>query len=188
MTAESRRRLVLLAALVGVSACGSRSGSVPSADATVEQSEAIAPADACYGSELLGPSGERLDLTGTWELREFSATLYFVSQVGTCASWAGGFPSTQHAADIAGSPWGDTTVTFQGTVGSDFVITGTSAGVRQGPNMGDPLAVEIQEWEIHFIDDVAAELTLTVAGEEGTEVRTLRKISDEFLEPLGPSP
>jgi hypothetical protein len=108
--------------------------------------------------------------------------------VGTCVSWAGGFPSTQHAADIAGSPWGDTTVTFQGTVGSDFVITGTSAGVRQGPNMGDPLAVEIQEWEIHFIDDVAAELTLTVAGEEGTEVRTLRKISDEFLEPLGPSP
>jgi predicted ATP-grasp superfamily ATP-dependent carboligase len=54
--------------------------------------------------------------------------------------------------------------------------------------MGDPLAVEIQEWEIHFVDDVAAELTLAVAAEEGTEVRTLRKISDEFLEPLGPSP
>jgi hypothetical protein len=179
---------LLLAALIGLSACRSLSGSVATGDPTADPSAADAPADTCYASELRGPSGELMDLTGTWGIREFLDHLYFVSQVGTCVSWAGGFPATHEAADIARSPWGDVTVTFQGIVGSDFVITGTSAEVRQGPNMGDPLSVESQDWEIHFVDNVAAELTLTVASDEGTEVRTLRKISDEFLEPLSPAP
>jgi hypothetical protein len=176
--------------LVG-SACGSPSGSVPSDNPAVDQSAAAAPVDACYAhGELRGPNGVRLDLTGTWELREFSATLYFLSQVGSCVFWAGEFPATQASADFAGSPWGYTTVTFHGTVGSDFIITGTSAQVRQGPQTEDPLALESQEWEIHFSDNVAAELTFTFASDDepGTESMTLRKISDEFLEPLAPAP
>jgi hypothetical protein len=138
---------------------------------------------------MLGPSGDRLDLTGTWQLNGESGDLTFESQVGSCVFWSGGFPSTPEEADLAGSPWGWTTVIFQGTIGTDFIVTGTSAEVRQGPNMGGPLLVESQEWEISFLDNVAAELTLTVVTlEEGTEVRTLRKISDEFLEPLIPTP
>jgi hypothetical protein len=52
------------------------------------------------------------------------------------------------------------------------------------------LALESQEWEIHFSDNVAAELTFTFASDDepGTESMTLRKISDEFLEPLAPAP
>jgi hypothetical protein len=100
--------------------------------------------------------------------------------------WAGDFPATQDAADDAGSPWGGGTVTFHGTVSPDFIITGLSAQVRQGPHTQDPLVVENQEWEIRFVDNAAAELTRTYSTGEGTEVLTLRKVSDEFLEPLSP--
>jgi hypothetical protein len=179
---------LLLACLIGVAACASPSGSAPSDQPGASQ-PGIAP-QLCYEAPpLRGPDGELIDLTGTWQnSADFEGSLVFVSQVGNCVSWAGGFPSSQESAERVGSPWGGTTVTFQGTVGSDFVINGTWAWVRQGPPMQDPLTIESQEWVINFIDNVPAELTFTATDDDGLpNVWTLRKISDEFLEPLSPA-
>lgn len=83
----------------------------------------------CPDIDLRSPSGDRINLTGTWvtEREGTRAGIYFLHQVGDCLWFAGGLP-------WRGEPDSETlglqTVVFQGRVGSDFVIAGRWIDVR----------------------------------------------------------
>lgn len=102
----------------------------------------------CPDIDLRSPSGERIDLTGTWETeREGNrAGIYFVRQIGECVWFAGGLP--RPGGTTAGGPLGFVTVVFQGRAGADFLITGSWVDVRyEGvgtPGSGGNITLQIE--------------------------------------------
>jgi hypothetical protein len=78
--------------------------------------QASAPtAAACAPVDLRRPSGEALDLTGTWQ---GARSVTFVRQVGSCVSWIAlsNNPNQELGA------WAMST--FRGDIGSDFTLSG----------------------------------------------------------------
>jgi hypothetical protein len=66
------------------------------------------------------PSGERLDLTGTWL---GGSTIHHVRQVGDCVWWVG-------ISDLPGEAAGDSWLnSFQGHLTTDFTLSGVWADV-----------------------------------------------------------
>ena len=107
--------LVVLSVLA---ACGS-TGDPPS-DSPSPTASAEAGFAGCLPIELLLPSGEPLDLTGTWD---GGSTIHHVRQAGDCVWWVG-------ISDLPGEAPGESWMnSFQGHVKSDLTLSGIWADV-----------------------------------------------------------
>jgi hypothetical protein len=107
--------LLLLSMLVACATTGEPAGA---------SSSPISSADAgfagCLPIDLLLPSGERLDLTGTWV---GGSTIHHVRQVDDCVWWVG-------VSDLPGEAPGESWMnSFQGHLNSDFSLSGIWADV-----------------------------------------------------------
>lgn len=167
--------LVALAAACGPTSQGGESLPPPAA------SPSQGAFTACVSQDLREPNGDRLDLSGTWQASG-DGDIYFLSQVGSCVSWAGGFPSSQAAVDAFGSVYGWHTVVFQGVVDPSFTLHGRWAEARQAPEHRGPIGYGETTWEIGFEDGQAATLTSHATGQEGGD-EVLTKLSEDYLEP-----
>jgi hypothetical protein len=128
--ASGRFHWVALATVAVLASCGSPSGTTPtSADPTARPSSGLA-SPICEPIDLRTPSGNRIDLNGTWltEREGTRAGVYFFRQVGSCVWASGGFPEDP-ATDESG-PLSLVTVVLRGEVRSDFTITAEWADVR----------------------------------------------------------
>ena len=178
-----RRRATLGGALI-LSLVGAACGTPAQGSEPPPSAAATPAADAfseCVTDELRAPNGDRLDLTGTWQASG-GGDIYFLSQVGSCVSWAGGFPPSQEAVDAFGSVYGWRTVVFQGRVDSSFTLRGRWMETRQAPEHRGPIGYGETTWEIGFEDGQATTVTSRGTGQEGGD-EVLTKISDDFLEP-----
>ncbi|MGH2463023.1 MAG: hypothetical protein ACRDFZ_05270 [Candidatus Limnocylindria bacterium] len=120
--------LALIATIAAAVSCAGPSTAAPQSTASsVGASEAVA--QGCPTIDLRTPSGDRIDLNGTWVTQKEGtrAGLYFFRQVGSCVWFVGGVPWA--TADDPGD-LGIITVTFHGRVGADFVIRGDWIDVR----------------------------------------------------------
>jgi hypothetical protein len=92
---------------------------------------AVAPESACSTLDLSAPSGEPVDLTGTWETEVWTprAGTYYLQQIGHCLWWAGGFPLTRE--DPTFGPTGNWINVFRGAIGSDFTVAGDWTDVHR---------------------------------------------------------
>ncbi len=81
--------------------------------------------------DLRSPSGEEVDLTGTWatELWTPRAGTYYLQQIGECLWWAGGFPLDTD--DPSFGPTGNWINVFRGAVHSDFTVVGDWTDVHR---------------------------------------------------------
>ena len=101
--------------LVACTTTGDPRSDPPSPTASVEAGFA-----GCLSIDLLLPSGEPLDLTGTWG---GGSTIHHVRQVGDCVWWVG-------ISDLPGEAPGESWMnSFQGHVKSDFTLSGIWADV-----------------------------------------------------------
>lgn len=83
------------------------------------------PAADCDPVSLVGPSGQRVDLTGTWH---GASTIFYLRQTGGCVWWMA-------LSDWPGQPPGQFfSHTFLGQVRPDFTLRGSWASVVQ-PSM-----------------------------------------------------
>jgi hypothetical protein len=74
----------------------------------------------CLPIDLLLPSGDHLDLTGTWV---GGSTIHHVRQVGNCVWWVG-------MSDLPGESPGESWLnSFQGHLNADFTLSGVWADV-----------------------------------------------------------
>jgi len=74
----------------------------------------------CLPIDLILPSGERLDLTGTWV---GGSTIHHVRQAGDCVWWVG---ISDLPSEAPGESWLNS---FQGHLTSDFTLSGIWADV-----------------------------------------------------------
>jgi hypothetical protein len=141
--------LVLVALLAACSASVGATDSEPSAT-----SSAAAVADrACNPIDLRTPSGQRIDLTGTWKGYE---TLHFVRQYGDCVWW-------EELTALQDEPLGNIyRSVFFGRLQTDFTLVGQWADIYTGilPN-GAPVIPSNGEavWEIIIESEGTAEVT-----------------------------
>jgi hypothetical protein len=107
-----------VAVLVVVTACAS-----PAASVDPSPSEPAEPAtpDACRPIDLRAPSGERVDLTGTWQ-ETGGGPFYIVDQNADCVWIIGAF--LRHE-DVEGFAMWETFV-FDGNLRPDFTLQGRS--------------------------------------------------------------
>ena len=180
--------VAMVGALVG---CAASSGPLASPGASgAAPSELPSVAPAATTCELLDfhlPSGETLDLTGTWLGND--AGLYEVRQFGDCVWWAG---QTQYWVHV-----------LQGTVGADLTLSATWATVATSSpgNPGDatyvPPNARLGHGTILLRIEVAADgtnATLRLVKMSGTDtspggIRTTEwtRVDDEPDHPL-PTP
>lgn len=180
----ARRRFAPALALCLLVAACSQSPAASSPAPSASSPVAADDPGHCFTVQLVGPDGNDVNLTGTWQLSG-TGPLYFISQTGTCIAMAGGFPADADMAELWQSPFGSATVVFFGEAGSDFVITGRWAEVRHSPGIQGSLQGGTQEWEIHFVDNAPTELSSIFSGDpDAGGSLTLTKLSDGFLEPL----
>lgn len=104
---------LVLTLLIGCTATTSPGSGGPSAAASPNTDQGSA--GTCRPIDLRSPTGERIDLTGTWEGGIF---LHHVRQVGDCVWWIGyaRWPGTE-PGELA-------TLTFFGLLASDFTLSG----------------------------------------------------------------
>lgn len=119
-------RLGGVAILILLAACNQSqpAGSVVPAGSAEEASE-------CSPIDILGPSGDPVDLTGVWRSNDLG--IYDLRQIGSCVYWLG---MSQYSGEEPGSSW---TNVFTGAIRSDLTIVGTWAGVPFSPDgyLGD---------------------------------------------------
>lgn len=149
----------------------------PSAAASIPTGASCAPID------LRLPSGERLDLTGTWRGNEL---VHHVRQIGDCVWWIA-------YSDKPGQALGALyTITFLGHLRSDYTLAGDWAGIVHlddpGPYFGPSATEGSVEFEIVF-DPETAEVTLAQHGTSGPNTgRTAPDYPLDFLRFVGPLP
>lgn len=162
MTRRSRRRwtgiLVLVAAawLVGCSASPSPGSEGPSTFASPN----IGPgsADVCRPIDLRSPTGQRIDLTGSWEGGIF---IHHVRQVLDCVWWIGygRWPGTE-PGELA-------TLTFFGHLASDFTLSGNWTTIVRPNSPGayyDGPQEGVVAFTIRLDPDTGVATTLTRVG------------------------
>lgn len=127
-----RYRAALVAVLLIAAGCGTNPVS-----ATPAAAPADASSDLCPPLSLRMPSGERLNLTGTWLADDFGT--YYLTQRASCLHWLGMSPAVGESA--AGDWW---TNVYAGRVRTDFSVAGPWADVPyvgysegQTPNSGE---------------------------------------------------
>jgi hypothetical protein len=114
-------------------------------------------ASGCGGAELLGPDGERVDLTGTWE---GVSSLWFVTQSGSCVTIEG-------LSRIADQRLGeDYRFVFTGELRPDFSIVGrrTWTWACSGPECPTRGGTRDVALRVGFADDGGAILEVPSAA------------------------
>lgn len=119
--------------LMGALASCAPTGQESTAPSSPEQS-ALEAADQCSTFELRSPSGNVVDLTGSW-ISEHQL-VYYAFQAGDCV-WMGGGFETSTTPDIwrfgGMGPW---TTSFRGHVNAQFRVVGDWADVRTAGLVG----------------------------------------------------
>lgn len=121
---------VLTIAVLLLAACTNRT---PGSGSPLESAGASSERAAldCTPLDLRMPSGELIDLTGTWE---GGATVHYVRQIGDCVWW------------IALSDWPDQalgdfySITFSGHLSPDFTLQGNFAAILRPNMVGVPIS------------------------------------------------
>jgi hypothetical protein len=99
-----------------LSACGLSASSDAGLSEGPEVSSGAAVTQACASIDLRTPSGDGLDLTGTWS---GDGALFFVAQDGDCVHW-------EELSGTEGGPLGERfRRVFSGTLREDFTVSGT---------------------------------------------------------------
>jgi hypothetical protein len=162
------RGLVGGAVLIVATACASPTVSVAPSPSTQ------AAADACEPIDISTTSGERVDLTGTWQ-QVGDGPLYYVSQDADCVWIAGAFVSAEGSEPFS---YGDFTYSFHGHLRPDLTVlgrffvfeySGKGSFFGQGRGYGTNtwiLDLEVDPW------------TLT-----NTEGSTIEKVHDRWIAP-----
>ena len=116
MHGRSWSLLLVLGLLAACSTTSSPAGASPSPASPVVDADFAG----CSPIDLRMPSGDRLDLTGTWT---GGSTIHHLRQVGDCVWWVG-------ISDLPGEPAGESWLnSFQGHLASDFTLSGVWADV-----------------------------------------------------------
>ena len=150
------RRVVAALLVALVAACSASAGTTTGEPSAASSAAGLAD-PACKPIDLRTPSGQRIDLTGTWEGYE---ALHFVRQYGDCVWWEEftAVPDDEPLGYIYRS-------LFFGRLRTDFTLVGQWADIYTGilPN-GAPVIPSNGEatWEI------------IIQSEGTTEVITLR--------------
>jgi len=108
--------------MLALVACSSPAVATPSATHSPVPSPEAAALD-CSGGDMRTPSGDLLDLSGTWE---GGSTTFYLRQMNRCVWWMGlsAFPN-QRAGDCF-------TNTYDGRLGDDFFLRGEWASIVIG--------------------------------------------------------
>jgi hypothetical protein len=136
----------------------------PSATAS-EADEALPPG--CEPINLTSPTGERINLEGTWEGQEMT---WWIETAGNCVWGAGLIPSVLTAPNASTLP--HMVQSLNGYLGSDFVITGEILNLAVPVAPGSP-------W---------AELRMLVSFDEAGEIILREDREPGVLGPRCPSP
>jgi len=122
--------LLVAAGMVACSPVASPAASGPAESASAAKPAPGASVSECTPIDLRTPTGERLDLTGTWETEKEGtrAGVYFLHQVGSCLWWSGAYPKRDD--DLSYGPLNYLTNVFRGTVVPDFTVAGEWIDVR----------------------------------------------------------
>ena len=172
--------LLVIAAAALVGACTPESpGAASSAQASGTPG---AQADGCPPVDLRGPSGDRVDLTGTWSGR---GALHYIRQVGECVWWIA-------LSNAPGEPAGSyLSISFQGRVRPDFTLAGDWGFVVKPARPDAPPAnLEPVVFTIGFVE-VNGQETVVIYG-PGADANTGGPIANFYsaisLERVGPLP
>lgn len=132
--------------------------------------------DVCRTIDLQDPSGQRVDLTGTWRTPGGGGLTYYALQDGDCVWITGGFLPADD--DRGFRTLGEFTLLFSGRLRSDFTVSGqwayleyVSGGGSEGSSTGPG------GWTL----DVGEPMTLQ-PFDPGGYSPTLIKISDRYVE------
>jgi hypothetical protein len=167
--------------LVGALMIGCTSSSSPGSEGPSQVGSNLTapdPADTCRPIDIRSPTGERIDLTGTWEGGVF---IHHVRQIGDCVWWIGygRWPGTE-PGELA-------TLTFFGRLATDFTVAGVFATIVRpdspayyfpGPSSGSVA------FDIGFDSETGAATTLTRVGAGRTDA----EYPSEVLRLVGPLP
>jgi len=148
LPAGSSLKLVVVLLLVGCTAT-----SAPGTPSSSTSTPSATAAEACAPIDLRLPSGERIDLTGTWHGAQ---SIVFVRQEGSCVWWIAlsDYPGHELGAQYM--------VMFRGDIALDFTLTGEWMYVVPLPGISNQ-----RRGFVRF--DVATE---TVAGGETLVLRS----------------
>jgi len=153
---------------------GSASPGAPAAQASAPAAAACAPVD------LRLPSGEELDLTGTWQ---GARSVTFVRQVGSCVSWI----SLSDNPNQELGAWA--MVTFRGQIASDFTLSGEWTWIVRPLNISGPLGESVT-FEIDLATVNGQEtlvLRSTTTASQGQGGGPYGAVTLEYAGPLPPS-
>jgi hypothetical protein len=166
------RGLVGGAVLIVATACASPTVSVAPSPSTQ------AAADACEPIDISTTSGERVDLTGTWQ-QVGDGPLYYVSQDADCVWIAGAFVSAEGSEPFS---YGGRTFAFDGHLRPDLTVQGRwflllldDPGQTRDFDLSGMLTldVEVDPWTLRG----------ELRSERGTPSLTLEKIDDRWVAP-----
>lgn len=174
-SARRSAAFLVLVVLVGCTGSPLPGSEEPSAAASIIAARSV---DTCSPIDLRSPTGDRIDLTGTWEGGVF---INHVRQVGDCVWWIGygRWPGTE-PGELA-------TLTFFGHIDSDFTLSGSWATIVRpdapgvyysGPQEGDVA------FTIGFDPETGMATTLTRVGAGTTD----SQYSSDELRLVGPLP
>jgi hypothetical protein len=156
------------ALVLALSSCGS-----PAAQSSTVSPTTSDPgtADACPHIEVRNPSGERIDLNGTWvtELEGFRAGIYYFRQLGTCVWFSGAYPPPAEVEEDVG-PLGLLTVVFHGSIDPTLRITGDWVDARQ-------------QFPGHIGPGGTLELRVEFTDEGETQIVYVGGTGEPFIEP-----
>jgi hypothetical protein len=154
---RAMRHLLTGLAIVGVLVlvgCSTASPS-PSGSDSPGPSAVAAPAADCRAIDLMSPSGERVDLTGTWQ---GGVMVHHVRQTGDCVSWIGygTWPGTEFG-EIG-------TLVFLGRLAPDFSVRGQFTWIvgLVNPNNAYGLPGQGRHLEFEVVFDDAGNATRLV--------------------------
>jgi hypothetical protein len=163
----TKHRLALSPAVIAFVVFGvacAPSPSSPSATVTPSTQASAPAAAACPPIALRLPSGESLDLTGTWRGAQ---SVVFARQEGSCVWWIAlsDFPGQERGSQFM--------FMFRGEIGTDFMLTGEWIVVVRPGGIGGiagrrhgSVTFEIDTETLDGEDTVVLRST-TVAGESG---------------------
>jgi hypothetical protein len=159
--------------------CGAASPS-PAESVSPGPSVVGAPPADCGTSNLVSPSGDRLDLTGTWQ---GGVMVHHVRQTGDCVSWIGygTWPGTE-LGEIG-------TLVFLGRLAPDFSVRGQFTWIvgLENPNNAYGLPGQGRHLEFEVVFDDAGKPTTLVRDAPPAVTPSDFEYYDE-LQYVGPLP
>ena len=120
------------------------------------------------------PSGDQLDLTGTWQ---GARSVTFIRQVGSCVSWI----SLSDNPNQELGAWA--MAAFRGEIGSDFTLSGAWMWIVRPSGLGGPM-----EGSVTFEIDLATETVLLRSTTAATQPEGGGPYGAATLEYAGPLP